>query len=180
MDKKKLLSFLLFLLSSVLILTTCGGGGERGGGGVGPAPATLSSIAVTPANPSLPVGSTRQFAATGTYSDGTSQDITTQVTWSSSAGNIATVSNVAGSQGLATGGPSVGTTTISASLGTVSGSTILTVVQPPPEFLYAASWSSSNISVYTINLTTGALTAVGTPVAPGGHPTWIITSRLIQ
>jgi hypothetical protein len=42
-------------------------------------PAILSSIAVTPANPSVPEGITQQFAATGTYSDGTSFDITTQV-----------------------------------------------------------------------------------------------------
>ena len=34
-----------------------------------PGPATLSSIAVTPANPIIAAGLTQQFTATGTYSD---------------------------------------------------------------------------------------------------------------
>ena len=86
--------------------------------------ATLSSISVTPANPSIAAGSTQQFAATGTYSDGTSQNITTQVTWSSSNTSVATVN----SSGLATSG-AVGTATITATAtsGSISGSTTLTV-----------------------------------------------------
>ena len=47
----------------------------------GPAP-TLTSIAVTPANPTISTGGgTQQFTATGTYSDLSTQNITTQVTW---------------------------------------------------------------------------------------------------
>jgi len=83
--------------------------------------ATLSSIVVTPANPSIPVGVSEQFVAMGTYSDGTSYDLTTQVTWSLS-NPVATVN----SNGLATS-VSVGTTTITASLGSISGGTTLTV-----------------------------------------------------
>src|SRR5437867_12219155 len=45
--------------------------------------ATLTSIAVTPTNPSIANGTTRQFTATGTFSDSRTQDLTTQVTWSS-------------------------------------------------------------------------------------------------
>jgi len=50
----------------------------------GPAP-TLTSIAVTPSAPTLAVGATQQFTATGTYSDGSTQDLTPQVTWASSS-----------------------------------------------------------------------------------------------
>ena len=60
------------LLVGIYLLPNCGGGG----GGSSPSP-SLSSITVTPANPSIPAGNTKQFAATGTYSNGTSQDITT-------------------------------------------------------------------------------------------------------
>ena len=88
--------------------------------------AVLDSIAVTPAAPSLPAGRTLQFAAIGTLSDLTTQDLTTQVTWASSSAVIATISNAAGSQGLATAARA-GATTISATLGTVAGSTTLTV-----------------------------------------------------
>ena len=88
--------------------------------------ATLSSIAVTPTNPSIAKGLTKQFIATGTYSDNTTQDITSLVTWSSSAGSVATISNAAGSKGLATS-VVAGSTTITATLGAVSGTTTLTV-----------------------------------------------------
>ena len=46
--------------------------------------ATLVSLAVTPPDPSVAKGSTLQFTATGTFTDGTNQNLTTQVTWSSS------------------------------------------------------------------------------------------------
>jgi hypothetical protein len=84
--------------------------------------ATLSSIAVTPANPSIAAGSTQPFTATGTYSDGSTQNITNQVTWSSSNTAVATIS----SSGLASG-IAGGTSTITAAQSSVSGSTILTV-----------------------------------------------------
>ncbi len=48
-------------------------------------PASLSSIAVTPGNQSTIVGGTVQFVATGTYSDGSTKNLTTSVTWTSSA-----------------------------------------------------------------------------------------------
>ena len=88
--------------------------------------ASLSSIAVTPANPSIASGTTQQFTATGTYSDGSTQDVTAQVTWSSSNAAVATVS----SSGLASS-TVAGTTTISATQGSVTGSTTLTVQATP-------------------------------------------------
>ena len=89
-------------------------------------PATLVSVAVTPAIPSLALGRTQQFTATGTYTDATVQDITDSVTWSSSDAGVATVSMTVGTRGLATS-HAVGTTTISASSNGVSGQTTLTV-----------------------------------------------------
>jgi hypothetical protein len=88
--------------------------------------AQLVSIEVTPENPSIKVAATQQFVATGTFSDDTILDLTSQVTWSSSDPGVATVSNADGSQGLATG-VSAGSTTIEAESGSVSGTTTLTV-----------------------------------------------------
>jgi hypothetical protein len=88
--------------------------------------AVLASIVVTPANPSVPAGMTQSFTAMGVFSDASQQDLTLAVTWSSSAPAIAAVSNAAGSQGLAnaiTGGSA----TISASMGGISGSSVMTV-----------------------------------------------------
>ncbi|MBA3947942.1 MAG: Ig-like domain-containing protein, partial [Herpetosiphonaceae bacterium] len=84
--------------------------------------ATLVSIAVTPANPTIAKGTTQQFVATGTYSDGRTQDISSSVTWSSGNTTVATIS----STGLATG-VKTGITTIAATSGSVSGTTSLIV-----------------------------------------------------
>src|SRR5262249_31951614 len=51
---------------------------------------TLQSISVTPANPSVANGQTTQFTATGHFSDGSNQVLTSGVTWSSSDTSIAT------------------------------------------------------------------------------------------
>src|SRR5262249_11975696 len=86
----------------------------------------LESIAVTPANPSVAAGLTVPFTAIGTFSDGTTVDLTESVAWSSSDTVVALISNAAGSKGVASG-LAPGTTQIAAQLGSVSGPTTLTV-----------------------------------------------------
>ena len=89
--------------------------------------AALTSITVTPANPSIAKGTTAQLAATGNYTDGTIQNLTTQVSWTSGDNTIAQVSNVSGSIGLVTG-LGVGSPTITATLNGIQGSTTVTVL----------------------------------------------------
>jgi hypothetical protein len=91
--------------------------------GTGLAPALLS-IAVTPGNAILFVGSSLQYTATGTYSSGPPKNLTTSVTWSVLPTGFASIS----ATGLATG-VAAGSTTVSAALGTIDGSTPLTVEQ---------------------------------------------------
>lgn len=92
--------------------------------GSGPA-ASLQSIAVTPANATIASGRTSMLTATGTYSDGSSLDLTTQAAWSSSDSAKVTVS----STGLVTG-LTYGSATITAALGGVSSSSVVRVFQP--------------------------------------------------
>jgi uncharacterized protein YjdB len=87
--------------------------------------ATLESIAVTPVNPSIGVAATEQFTATGTYSDGSTLNLTSTATWSSSSTSVATIA----AGGLATA-VAVGSTTITATSGTVTGTTTLSVNAP--------------------------------------------------
>ena len=89
-------------------------------------PATLVSITLTPTNPSIALGTSKQFTATGTYSDNSTQNLTTSVTWKSSSTTVAAISNAAGSNGKATS-VAAGSTTITATSGGISGSTALTV-----------------------------------------------------
>lgn len=89
----------------------------------------LVAIEVTPAQSTIAPGATRQFVATGTFSDGSTQDLTDLVTWSSSELPVATISNTAGSRGLATA-VADGTTVVTARRGGTSGGTSLTVATP--------------------------------------------------
>ena len=87
----------------------------------------LVSVATAPATATVGVGNSVQLAATGTYSDNSTQDVTTQAQWSSSDTTKVTVS----SAGLVTGG-APGTATVRASYGGFAGSTTVTVFQPSP------------------------------------------------
>jgi hypothetical protein len=96
---------------------------------------SLLSIAITPAVPSITIGNQQQFTATATYSDGSAQDVTGTASWSSSVPSVATVTTT----GMASTVGS-GQTIIQASVGSISGSSILTITQfthvyvafPPP------------------------------------------------
>jgi hypothetical protein len=114
--------------------------------------ATLQTITVTPASPSTPLGFTRQFTATGNYSDSTTQDLTNSpdLTWSSDNPAHAIISNSPGTKGLAsTNG--TGTAVIKATVGTKSGQTTFTVsaatltsidVGPSSQSLGTCAWVS--------------------------------------
>jgi len=67
---------------------------------------------VTPAASSIPVNTTQQFSATGSYADGSSSDLMALVTWNSSSTAVATVDI----NGIVTG-VTPGTSTVSASIG---------------------------------------------------------------
>ncbi len=106
------------------ITATIPGTGILGQSTITVGPAALVSIAVTPASVSIALGTQQQFAAMGTYTDGSTQDLTASVVWSASDTTIATI----GSSGEATS-KAIGSTTINAASGSISGSTTLTVTQ---------------------------------------------------
>jgi hypothetical protein len=86
---------------------------------------TLVSIAVTPNPATVAVNGQVQFTATGTFSDQSTKDITTQSTWISSATGVATIG---ATTGLATGvSISDGPVTITATDGNIFGTAQLNV-----------------------------------------------------
>lgn len=84
---------------------------------------TLTTVTVGPQGASIEQGSTLQMTATGTYDDGSNKTLTANVVWTSSDTSTATVSN----SGLVTG-EQFGSSSITATSGTISGSTTITVV----------------------------------------------------
>jgi hypothetical protein len=60
----------------------------------------LKAINVLPSNSSITPFTTEQFTATGTYSDGTTKDLTSQVSWNSTPNTVSTVSDSAPTKGL--------------------------------------------------------------------------------
>jgi trimeric autotransporter adhesin len=148
---------------------------------------TLVSIRVNPADIFLPPGASKQYSAVGFFSDGTTQNLSSQVTWSSSNSNVATIS----ASGSATG-QSPGKVNIIAKFGSVSGNTSLLItasglaslsVTPSNAsvanktaaqftatgFFFDGStqnltnsvqWSSSNKAIATIGATSGVLTTI--------------------
>jgi len=111
---------LFFLLA---LCAGCGGSGGSGSSGGSATPVTLVSIVVTPANPSIAPGAALQFSALGNYSDGSTQDLTAQVTWS------ATGAAAIGPAGLVSS-TVAGSVAVRATLGTLAGSTTLTISTP--------------------------------------------------
>ncbi len=111
---------------------------------VNPVPlATLLSISVTPATPTLASGTTQQFVATGNYSDGSVHDLTGSVTWTSDTPTVATISV----SGLATA-HSVGTATIEASSGAIAGATLVTVNSHLYAYIGSAATATCCLNVY--------------------------------
>ena len=116
---------------------------------------------MAPASPSVAKGLAQQFTATGTYTDGSTVNLTSQVTWASATPSVATIS----STGLATG-VAQGTSVITATLGTVTspGDTLTVTV---PLVASVAIVPSVASPTYGQALT---FTATVSP-APSGEPT---------
>ena len=125
-----------------------------------PAPSpSLSSISVTPAKASINAGSTQQFQATGKFSDGSTRDLTGQVSWSCATPSVATVT----AAGLATavlGGNAV----ISASSGPISGSSTVTVISTPPPSIVR---STTSYTLFPSTAVPSVLIRAGTGVESG-------------
>ena len=92
----------------------------------------LASINVTPPTPQVAAGGTVQLKATGTYTDGSTKDLTATATWVSSAPSVAAVS--AGLVSCSASATLSGSATISATgptaTGTTTGSTTVTCLAP--------------------------------------------------
>lgn len=138
--------------------------------------ATVTALAITPATPSVPKGLTQQFAVTGTFSDPltqavTTQDVTLDATWASSATTVATVSDAAGSKGLAQS-LEIGSTQISATFGGISDTTALTVTAPVLQSIAVSTTTPSLLSLTSGTFQASGVYSDGTSVDVTSQVSW--------
>ncbi|MBT1072046.1 Ig-like domain-containing protein [Pelotalea chapellei] len=125
--------------------------------------AKISAVIISPVDPTIPVGLTTQFTASGSFSDSTTQDITPDSAWASDTPNIATISNADGSKGFAHA-LAVGTSTIRATFDGMSDTTVLTVSAPVPVSITITTPASDNLIVgANRDFTVTATMSDGTP-----------------
>ncbi len=129
----------------------------------------LNSVQVTPKIQSLAVGQTAQFSAVGSYGNSkslSSQNITSSVTWTSSAPSVATVS----ASGVATT-VGAGTTTITASAqgwsGHVSDSAVLTATSSGGGPSGGSGGNILSLTIIPSGIVFGSLTSSGQFLAIG-------------
>jgi len=118
---------------------------------------TLTSLAVAPTTVSLIEGNTQQLSATGTYDDGSTKDLTGTATWSTSSSTVASVTSGGLVKAAATIASPPGTATITASSGTLTATSAITVNTGPLQ--------SIALTASTLTPTAGStftLTAMGT------------------
>ena len=135
-------------LGSVTISATSGS--VTGSTTVNVQSAVLSSITVRPVNKKIAPFTSQQFQAIGTYTDGSTHNVTGQVSWTSSNTAVATIGGRGRAKAL-----TQGSTTITATLGSISGSSTLDV---------------SNATIVSISATPS-----GRTIAPGTRLTFAAT-----
>ena len=118
---------------------------------------TITSLAVAPASATVQPGVTQQYTATATYGNNTTADVTSQVTWSTTPTNVATI--VSG--GLLTA-VSLGTATVKAqSSNGVIATTAVTVTQKTVTSISIAPPNPTPLSL-SLGPTTVQFTATAT------------------
>jgi hypothetical protein len=126
----------IWISLALLALSACGDGSAV------PTPTptpALVSIAVTPANSSVDTGTTQQFTATGTYTDGTQAVLTSQATWVSATPAAATINASGLASAVATGSAGItatfgGATSTAASLTVTAAPRVVKLIQVTPSY----------------------------------------------
>jgi len=165
----------LWLAATLLTLNLIGCGGGSIGTLTPPPSSTpsLTSISLTPSGSTIAAGTPQQFKATGSYSDGSSKDLTNNVTWASSAPSVASISSSGMLSPFA-----AGQVTVNATLKSVTGSTSVRITD---------NLVSIEVTGNEVNVNVGStvqLTAMGTfqdkkPAKVLSGVTWISSAPAI-
>jgi uncharacterized protein YjdB len=139
-------------------------------------PPVLESITVSPSNASVTAGQTVQLTAVGSYSDGTSKNLTATTIWSSSLNNVASVN--AGLVSAASGGSA--TITATDPSGTSGNSTVNVAAMAVLSYLTISPSTASVGAGSTLQLTATANYSDGSSQDVTTQASWTSSSPLNQ
>lgn len=159
--------FLICLMSSVALLGGCGGKSGSGGGNSMPPPKS-NFISVVPAGVSMPVNATINLSAIMNYIDGTTADVTSQVSWTSAAPGV----GVGTYTGLVTGASAGSAVVVTATLNGLTASS---------DILVAALNGATNLNLFNARYDhTASLLASGQVIVVGGYGNIVSGSNLLH
>jgi hypothetical protein len=134
----------------------------------------LSYVQVTTTTPNIPVQGVAQFAATAVFTDNSTRNVTGQSVWTSSTTTVAVVGN---NTGRATG-MAAGTSTITATYGGMSGSSVLTVAQGVSSIAVTPSNPTTVIGLPVPFIATATLSNNATLVVTG-NASWVASDPTV-
>jgi hypothetical protein len=122
---------------------------------------TLVSLSISPGQPTVGIGSTTQLTATATYTDGSTQNVSSGVSWSSADPRVVSVSASGVASGSATGNVAItasypgqtATATMASSIGNISWSGPVTITQGGT---YSGNWKSTDSQTPAVTIATTA------------------------
>lgn len=136
-------------------------------------PAKLTSVAISPAAPTIAAGTNVRFSATGTYSDGSTADVSSQVTWSIRdvmGTGVASIDGTGTANGLRQG-----QAMISAELDALIGNSLMTVGPGVPVRLYFSTAPAQTPKGTTARFSVTADLSDGGTQDVSGLVTWTST-----
>lgn len=136
-------------------------------------PAKLTSVTVSPVAPTIAAGTNLRFSAQGTYSDGSTADVSSQVTWSIRdvmGTGVASIDGTGTANGLRQG-----QAMISAELDALVGNTVMTVGPGVPVRIYFSTAPGQTPKGTTARFVATADLSDGGTQDVSGLVTWIAT-----
>jgi hypothetical protein len=120
---------------------------------------SLTALSISPSQPTVVIGGTTQLAATATYADGSSNDVSGNVRWSSSDARVVSISGSGVASGSATGNAAItasyqgqtATAIVASSIGNIQWSGPVTITQGGT---YSGNWKSTDPQTSAVTIAT--------------------------
>lgn len=138
--------------------------------------AVLSSLAVSPASVSIYKGQYVSLAAIGTYSDGSTQDLSASATWT--AGDLSGTDVASVAAGGQVFGKNIGKAKVAASVGALSGSAVVDVATPVYTGLSVSPTSTVGFRGLAVQFNAIATLPDGTTQDVTASATWTATDYI--